>query len=119
MSYTNWVSLIVGLVALGGVIFGAFYKTWQDKKNIKMQARIQWIQEVRNHTAELLSRGYADKNTGYYFKKEIETVCLFFTTNESETSAIPNSENTPKPSNNTSSNSAPSSAPSDSSSKSE
>ena len=51
MSYTNWVSLIVGLVALGGVIFGAFYKTWQDKKNIKMQARIQWIQEVRNHTA--------------------------------------------------------------------
>ena len=54
MSYTNWVSLIVGLVALGGVIFGAFYKTWQDKKNIKMQARIQWIQEVRNHTAELL-----------------------------------------------------------------
>ncbi|OAJ96555.1 hypothetical protein A7U61_11755 [Lactococcus lactis] len=92
MSYTNWVSLIVGLLALGGVIFGAFYKTWQDKKNIKMQARIQWIQEVRNHTAELLSRGYADKNTGYYFKKEIETVCLFFTTNESETSAIPNSD---------------------------
>ena len=65
MSYTNWVSLIVGLVALGGVIFGAFYKTWQDKKNIKMQARIQWIQEVRNHTAELLDRKSTRLNSSH------------------------------------------------------
>lgn len=84
MDSGNWVSLIVAMVALVGVIFGNIYKTWQDKQNIKMQARIQWIQDVRNHTAELLTRGYADKNTGYYFKKEIETVCLFFATDESK-----------------------------------
>ena len=74
MSYTNWVSLIVGLVALGGVIFGAFYKTWQDKKNIKINAESRSFSN--GSTKEI--KNILKKDLNYNFKSALLQCAFIF-----------------------------------------
>ena len=67
MSIGNWIAIIVSIVSLSGVVFSTIITTRTTKRvskknidaHITANARIEWIQNVRKATAELLSVYYS------------------------------------------------------------
>lgn len=53
--WTTWIPIIVAIIALWGVV----YSTRYVKNNIKMNARIEWIQKVRETVAAVISLCYS------------------------------------------------------------
>jgi len=53
----------------------------QIDANLKAQARIQWIQEVRKQTLEVIKWEYAKMKGGYQLKKALDMLSLYFVNN--------------------------------------
>lgn len=53
--WKTWIPIIAAILALGGVV----YSTRYVKNNIKMNARIEWIQKVRETVAAVISLCYS------------------------------------------------------------
>lgn len=56
------------IVSIGGWIFQYFFQSKRSKEEIKMNAIINWIQAVRNQTAELLTN-YNSYNSAFKERK--------------------------------------------------
>ncbi|MHA3999278.1 hypothetical protein ACXPVD_12775 [Lactococcus cremoris] len=80
---TFLVSCLVAFLAFIGVLI----TNNRNKKNIRMQARIDWIENVRKQTANTLSSyhklmkfrtGNAHKELLWNFQKDLELLSLYF-----------------------------------------
>lgn len=59
---TEVIALAAAILSLGGLIFTTLYSIRQNTKAQNANARIEWIQKVRNVTAELISTYYSALN---------------------------------------------------------